>query len=192
MVLGVRKPRAPGRGAGRTRHRPSIDTQGAPSAVEGQNLRGQAWFVGPDGTGEPKPFGPDGGDRWGAAFSPDGALLAYTSMESGVAEVFLETLSPDGGRWQVSSEGGMFPLWSRDGRELVFVCGDTMMAVEIEVSPTIHIGLPVPLFKSPFELRTPPVRSFDMLPDGRLVMVGRVDDGADRPEICVLSSSTPA
>ena len=60
------------------------------------------------------------------------------------------------------------------------------------VRRAIHIGLPVPLFKSPFELRTPPVRSFDMLPDGRFIMVGRVDDGADRPEICVLSSSTPA
>ena len=25
-----------------------------------------------------------------------------------------------GGRWQVSAGGGLFPLWSRDGRELLF------------------------------------------------------------------------
>ena len=33
----------------------------------------------------------------------------------------------DTGRWQISSSGGAYPLWSRSGRELFFIAGDGMM-----------------------------------------------------------------
>jgi hypothetical protein len=52
----------------------------------------------------------------------------------------------------------------------------------------VHLGLPAPLFRSPFELRTPPTRNFDLLPDGRFVMLGRADDEVEIPEICVISN----
>ena len=56
-----------------------------------------------------------------------------------------------------------------------------------ELGPAVRLGLPEVLFRSPFELRTAPQRNFDMLPDGRFVMVGRADD-VERPGLCITSS----
>ena len=40
---------------------------------------------------------------------------------SGRAEVFVETFPEKGGRWQVTTTGGVEPMWRADGRELFFV-----------------------------------------------------------------------
>ncbi len=56
------------------------------------------------------------------AFSADGRWLAYSSDESGRTEVFVVPF-PTGaasGRWQVSTAGGHYPIWSRNGHELFF------------------------------------------------------------------------
>jgi len=57
-----------------------------------------------------------------ALFSPDGKWLAYTSSESGTPEVYVRPFpgGATGGRWQISNGGGMFPRWSRNGRELFY------------------------------------------------------------------------
>jgi len=53
--------------------------------------------------------------------SPDGHWLAYSSTESGREEVYV-THFPDGeGRWQISQNGGTFPEWRRDGKEIYYV-----------------------------------------------------------------------
>jgi serine/threonine-protein kinase len=67
-------------------------------------------------------------NEFAAAFSPDGRWLAYHSNESGTQEVYARPFSlpggGTGGRWQVSTGGGRIPLWSRNGRELLFVAPD--------------------------------------------------------------------
>ena len=45
------------------------------------------------------------------AFSPDGRWLAYASNESATQELYVRPFPAPGGRWQVSTEGGRFPLW---------------------------------------------------------------------------------
>ncbi|MCX6602256.1 MAG: hypothetical protein NTV52_01535, partial [Acidobacteria bacterium] len=70
----------------------------------------------------------------GAMFSPDGRWLAYTSNESETEELYVRSFvgpgGSAGGRWQVSAGGGRFPVWSRDGRELLFLTpDDRVMAV---------------------------------------------------------------
>jgi len=76
-----------------------------------------------------------------AALSPDGRWMAYQSDASGQYEVYVRPF-PDvnGGRWQVSSGGGAWPLWSPDGRELFYAGSESMMAVPIETEPTFTQG----------------------------------------------------
>ncbi|HET9407108.1 MAG TPA: protein kinase [Candidatus Sulfotelmatobacter sp.] len=65
---------------------------------------------------------------FGTDLSPDGKWLAYTSEESGRLEVYVIPFHPLGtpanalasGRWQVSTEGGNQPRWSRVAKELFF------------------------------------------------------------------------
>lgn len=59
------------------------------------------------------------------AFSPDGRWLAYVSDESGVNQVYVRAFPDKGGKWQVSSNGGVYPVWSRNGRELFFRSPDS-------------------------------------------------------------------
>jgi serine/threonine-protein kinase len=63
------------------------------------------------------------------SFSPDGRWLAYDSDESGTLQVYVRAFPDKGGKWQASSGGGMFPVWSRDGRELFFCSLDNQIMV---------------------------------------------------------------
>jgi len=47
-----------------------------------------------------------------AVLSPDGQWMCYTSNETGEFEVFVESLEAGGGRWRVSTNGGISPMWS--------------------------------------------------------------------------------
>ncbi|HEY6372496.1 MAG TPA: protein kinase [Candidatus Sulfotelmatobacter sp.] len=56
----------------------------------------------------------------GASFSPDGRWLAYSSNESGGSQVYVRAFPDTGGHWQVSSNGGTSPIFSRNGKDLFF------------------------------------------------------------------------
>ena len=59
--------------------------------------------------------------------SPDGRWLAYSSTESGREEVYVTHFPSGEGRWQVSQNGGTFPVWRGDGSELWFAGTDTIL-----------------------------------------------------------------
>jgi len=52
-----------------------------------------------------------------------------------------------GGKWQISTEGGVEPVWARNGRELFYRNGDKMMAVAVETKPTFTAAKPTLLFE---------------------------------------------
>ena len=82
-----------------------------------------------------------------AQVSPNGKWIAYRSSESGRTEVYVQSFPPSGGRWQVSTTGGSEPRWRRDGKELFYVTGTELMAVEVKADPsTFEAGIPKPLF----------------------------------------------
>src|SRR5262245_35619422 len=64
--------------------------------------------------------------------SPDGRWLAYTSAENKRQDVFVQTFPPGGGKWQVSTNGGVDPAWRADGRELFYVNNLKMYAVDTQ------------------------------------------------------------
>ncbi len=76
--------------------------------------------------------------------------MAYESDESGRREVYVRPF-PDveGGQWQVSTAGGIAPLWSHGGSELYFVLEGDMMVATIEVEPTFSVTGVEELFELP-------------------------------------------
>jgi Tol biopolymer transport system component len=70
--------------------------------------------------------------------SPEGRWLSYTSDESGKYEVYVRPFHSSqggpGGQWQISTAGGGYSFWSRDGRELYYESSDNrIMAVSYVV-----------------------------------------------------------
>ncbi len=124
-----------------------------------------------------------------AALSPDGRWIAYQSDESGQYEVYVRPF-PDvnTGRWQVSNDGGEWPLWAPDGRALFYVGAQAMMSVAIETEPTFILGTRESLFdKEPYW--TPPIapqnRRVAISPDGRFLLL-KSEDTAGPPSIVLV------
>src|SRR5580704_5582175 len=86
--------------------------------------------------GEPKPFVNSAFDEREPAFSPDGRWLAYQSNESGNYEVYVRPFPGPGGKWQVSTGGGLLPKWSRNSQELFYrtVTDSKIMGVAYKAS----------------------------------------------------------
>jgi serine/threonine protein kinase len=82
--------------------------------------------------------------------SPDGRWIAYMSMESGQPEVYLAGFPSFTDRRQVSTAGGLMPLWRKDGGELYYITLDRRaMAVEIRSGSTLETGTVKTLFQVP-------------------------------------------
>jgi Tol biopolymer transport system component len=81
-------------------------------------------------------------------FRPDGRWVAYTSFESGGSEVYVTLFPEPGGKRQVSSGGGGWSQWRRDGRELFYQTerGQLMAAEIIEKGGALEIGKVQQLF----------------------------------------------
>ena len=83
--------------------------------------------------------------------SPDGRWMAYTSNESGEQQIYVRPFpGVDGGRWQVSNNGGNSPLWSPDGRELFYRSGDAVASIEINAEPAFGLGKTRILFRGKY------------------------------------------
>ena len=85
----------------------------------------------------------------GGAFSPDGRWIAYISDESGRFEIYVQPYPTTGAKWQVSKNGGHWPHWRRDGKELFWLELDgTMMAAGVSAGQTFQAEIATPLFKT--------------------------------------------
>jgi len=102
---------------------------------------GDIWIL-TIGEREPKPLLKTQFNEHTPAFSPDSRWLAYVSNESGRDEVYVIAFPGPGGRWQISTDGGAEPVWSRDGKELFYRNGDKMMSVSVETRPTFTPSTP--------------------------------------------------
>ena len=114
------------------------------------------WILPLFGDRKPVPFVQENYDTRQARFSPNGRYIAYASDESGQYEIYVQTFPQPSGKWQVSSGGGEFPEWRRDGKELFFVSAGKMMAVGMDTAaPKFTAGIPKPLFGANFLPATP-------------------------------------
>ena len=107
-----------------------------------------------------------------AQFSPDGHWLAYASDESGREEIYVRPYPGPGGKWQLSTDGGIEARWSRSGRELFYRRGNAMMAVDVTTQSRFTAGTPPRLFEGPYVPTARGLPNYDVSHDGqRFLMV---------------------
>jgi len=82
-----------------------------------------------------------------ARISPDGHWIAYESSESGRTEIYVRPFpNVEEGKWQISRDGGISPVWAPRGQELFYRNGEAMMVVGINSEPPFTQGSPAVLF----------------------------------------------
>jgi eukaryotic-like serine/threonine-protein kinase len=112
-------------------------------------------------------------NEWCGTLSPDSKWIAYASDESGRSQVYVQGLSAEGAaserKWQISDNGGLWPKWRRDGKELLYLGADRgILGVEVTTRAGFQHGTPRPLFAS--GIRTPDAR-FDVTADGKRFLI---------------------
>jgi Tol biopolymer transport system component len=124
--------------------------------VQGNGKAG-IWVLPLEGDKKPFPLMRQEFNQHLGQFSPDGHWVAYSSDESGREEIYVIPFSPNpnqnasvaGGKWLISSNGGIQPRWSRDGKELYYVSPDRkLMAVEITTDRVFQPGVPKVVFQA--------------------------------------------
>jgi Tol biopolymer transport system component/predicted Ser/Thr protein kinase len=145
------------------------------------------WLLPYDGDRKPVPFlRTDADEGWGR-FSPDGKWVAYHSNQTGRYEIYVRPFAPvhseSTGKLQVSPEGGMYPQWRADGRELFYLGSDrTLMAVDVTEGTTFEFGTPHSLFPAPALLE------FTVGRDGQRFLVNnRIEDPASTRASVILN-----
>jgi serine/threonine-protein kinase len=125
--------------------------------------------------GEPVALPPPTGGRGprisaSVAFSSDGKWIVYHSDESGRIEVYLRPYPGPGDPIQVSTDGGRYPTWSRDGQAILYSTADNrVMSVAVRLTSEPVLSQPTELFRLQFG--NDGARPYDVAADGRLIAI---------------------
>jgi hypothetical protein len=114
------------------------------------------------------------------AFSPNGNWVAYESDDSGQAEVYVTPYPGPGLKVAISVDGGMYPRWAANGRELFFRNGNKIMSAAVDTGTQFRSDTPTVLFTSNNR------DDYDPAPDGNhflMVASAGQSSGADRVEV---------
>jgi len=113
--------------------------------------------------------------------SPDERWIAYTSDESKVNEVYVRPLSGAAGKWQISNNGGLQPLWARDGKQLYYRLQNQVWAVDVRTEGGFSFGNRHMLFERPGYVISTPIRSYDLSLDGQRFLMVKMDERKPTP-----------
>jgi len=118
-------------------------------------------------------------------FSPDGKWAAYRSNETGRGEIYVVPSLQRNSKTLLSTEGGNYSRWRRDGREMFYVGTDaTLMAAEVTaVGASFRVGTVRPLFKMAVG---GPRYAYDVSPDGRRFLVNTIIETTTSAPISVV------
>jgi serine/threonine protein kinase len=110
------------------------------------------------------------GEDYNAKNSPDGRWTAYVTNESGSYQLYVRPFINNNiaGKWQVSNDGGIEPVWAPDGKTLYYRVGGTkLMGVPVFTSPTISFGIPKVITDNFPAAYTSTWISYDITSDGK-------------------------
>ena len=172
----------------------------------GVNTRSDIWTVALSSSGlpagEPSTLFTSENDEQHPHVSPDGHWVTYMSDVTGVVEVYVRPLRPDGtvgDGTRVSSGGGTQPRWSADGRELFYLRAPQgpyraeLMSVAVRTAGgTFEFDAAVPLFKVQMLPNQSVARDYDVSSDGRRFLVGIATHDPAKTSVTILLNWTAA
>jgi len=151
----------------------------------GGKTAGDIWVLPLFGDRKPFPYLQTEFNERSAKLSPDGQWLAYASDETKRYEIYVQTFPNPGGKWQVSSNGGGLPIWSRDGKELFFIGADQkLMAVEVKGGAKFEAGVPKLLFDTHLSGLN---SGYDVSKDGRFLIPLAMEQATAPPMTVVIN-----
>jgi Tol biopolymer transport system component len=123
---------------------------------------------------------------FGPAWASDGRSFAFTSDETGRFEVYLAPFPEAAAKTQISIDGGMEPVWSRD-RCLYYRTGSSVMVAQIDLAKRKRIGLPRRVADGPYQRgAVTGLPNYDVARDGRLLMIAQSAAPAQPDRLCVV------
>ena len=142
------------------------------------------------GDRKPVPFLNTQFNEFFGRFSPDGRWVAYRSNESGKFEIYVAPFPGPGGKRQISTSGGGFPRWRRDGTEIFYLAPDNklMVASVNGKGPSFEVGAVKPLFDTRVftGLRYP----YDVTADGQRFLVNSLPGQVSSAPVTVVVNWT--
>jgi hypothetical protein len=148
------------------------------------------WVLPLFGDQKPFPFLQTQFNERAGRLSPDGQWIAYASDESGDWQVYVQSFPAGGGKWQISTNGGFFPAWRRDGKELFYVSPDKkVMTLDVKgAGATFERGVPRALFDLRVSDLTGAQARFAVTADGQRFLVNNtIVENASSPIAVVLN-----
>jgi serine/threonine protein kinase len=111
------------------------------------------------------------------AFSPDGKWLVYTAGEGATSEIYVRPFPGPGRPERISRDGGTAPVWSHDGRTILYGRMSDAQAtlrdiVRVPIDVTgdrVISGTPSVFASGAFSWSTP-VAGFDVTKDGKRIL----------------------
>jgi serine/threonine protein kinase/Tol biopolymer transport system component len=113
--------------------------------------------------------------------SSDGRWIAYSSDESKRDEVYVRPFPGPGMKQQVSSEGGIQPLWAKDGKQLFFRWQDQVWVVDVRTDGGFAASKPRLLFERPGHAMGAPIRGYDLSLDGKRFLMVKFEQTKPTP-----------
>ena len=115
--------------------------------------------------GHPRLFLASPAREAGPAISPSDEWLAYTSDKTGSWQVYIRRTREDDRVYQASRDGGMEPVWARNGMELYYRNGNQLFAVSFQDGEKPVLGQPELLFEGRYRREWNLVPEYDVYDD---------------------------
>jgi Tol biopolymer transport system component len=138
------------------------------------------WYVRLDGDRRPQPFLVTPFTETLPRMSPDGRWVAYQSDESGPSQIYVRPFPGPGSRYQVSNNGGTEPLWSRDGKRLVYRNGAQFVDASITTAPAFSVSARRIIVEGDFPTGGNLHQNYDLAPDAARILVVKAAGKTER------------
>jgi len=157
------------------------------------------WVLPMFGDRKPFPFVETPADEYAARFSPDMRWIAYVSDGQTYVAPFSArqilgdrasaTHSSPAGKWQISTTGGTYPRWSRDGKQLYYIASEGLMVTEVAAhGPNFEVLSTKRLFQPVYKPIAYAYDSpYDTAPDGRRFLFVTAPEHAPSPIALVIN-----